>query len=729
MKKYILTLCLAIFSACFNTLAAQNRGTQDEFIGIIHIDDDPQAGGNPRTRCNRTYCEGHENISFSLNNTPHALRMEALVNSIERKGLSDWLFIQESIIKNELDTRNRHVSSTYEFARNEYFANFEKSIANTNIPILSSGRNRIINEGKSKRTLSLKDIKLLKARLQEIKNGNINRSLYANKTYNSRPMSVYKTESSINSVLNTANERFFANEVKINEDLLIRDQLNEMLRSIRAVNQLGVTDNTSKVLKNKQIGHYNNFNRWQRISLMQRYLSGLKKGSNSGNIWPKEFGTKNYLLAYAKEHRKKDIDFFHKDYWKVILKKDFGNNFLKSRDAINKYIRLRDAELTRLLNTVSININSSVDFLVSELNITKADQLKWLNNNASKAKEMESVLKLTKLNPNPNVYNSTKKNTKIRILENGTVEEMITKLKLDAYRKYLYDDEEMAYDLRVFAYQNSPGGNINAAALAFIKEALEAVKNGGEIDVEDRIINKLTNPCAKSIFEELENGIFEDDPLKPEVQISVQNNSKLNFVERILKLFNDSNKTHYTVKNSSIGAGVAAVTDGKTNVTTFHNSYLQKATKLSIARTIIHESIHAYLNSVYFSRSDLIDKPFREKLFKFASEGGYTSFNRFQHEFMSQYVKAMAYSLYKWDKIYGKGKGNNNINKPDDLLGWNYYIAMAYGGLYYIDKKTGDEIETDSFKALVPSKKDRDQIKIIIENEQNNNINSKGTKC
>ncbi len=577
MKKYILTLCLAIFSVCLSTLAAQNRGTQDEFIGIIHIDDDPIAGDNPRTKCYRTYCEGYENISFNLNNTPHALRMEALVNSIERKGLSDWLFIQESIIKNELDTRNRHVSSTYEFARNEYFANFEKSIANTNIPILSSGRNRIINEGKSKRTLSLKDIKLLKARLQEIKNGNINRSLYANKTYNGRPMSVYKTESSINSVLNTANERFFANEVKINDDLLTRDQLNEMLRSIRAVNQLGVTDNISKVLKNKQIGHYNNFNRWQRISLMQRYLSGLKKGSNSGNIWPKEFGTKNYLLAYAKEHRKKDIDFFHKDYWKVILKKDFGNNFLKSRDAINKYIRLRDAELTRLLNTVSININSSVDFLVSELNITNADQLKWLNNNPKKAIEMQNMLNLTRVDPNPNVYNSTKRNLTIRILENGTVEQMITKLKLDAYRKYLYDDEEMAYNLRVFAYQNSPSGNINNEVLAFIKEALEAVKNGGEIDVEDKIINELTGK-AKCVYDKLKN-------------------SSTGFKNMIKKFDGDFPVSHLKlIINNNLGNSTFGETQPPINFVTeiqINGGKISNISDLGAAITIVHELIHA----------------------------------------------------------------------------------------------------------------------------------------
>ena len=669
MKKYILTLCMALLSVCFTLVHAQREELpqdDDEFIedGFPgDFDEDPiKVGDLPKakTKCNRTRCEGHENISFSFNNTPHALRMEALVNSIERKGLSDWLFIQESIIKKELDGRNRHVSSTYEFARNEYFANLEKGIANRNIPSLSSGRNRVINEAKHKRTSFYKNIKLLRARLQEIKRGNITRSLYATKTYNNRPMSYYKTESSITSVLNSEQEKFYSNEVKINEDLLIRDQLGEMLKSIRAVNQLGVTDNILQVLKNKQIGYYNDFNRWHQISLMQRYLSGLKKGSNSGNIWPKEFGTNDYLLAYAKAHRKKDINIFHKEYWKVILKRDYRNNPLKSRDAINKYLRLLDAEITRLLNNVSINVNTSVDFLVSELNITDVNGLKWLNNNPEKAIEMQSLLNLTRIDPNPNVFNSTKRNLIVRILENGTVEEMITKLKLDAYRKYLYEDEKMAYNLRVFAYENSHRGIIRAKALIFIKEGLEAIKNGGTINFEEEIVNKLKGK-ANCVYLKLENN---------------------NFIKKTLgKFLGTKAPVHLIIEQDNLDEGTSGETEyGDIIKIILDIDDMKNTPSLWGAHTILHEAIHADIYRKIRVTSRLhYDRYTREYSLPDGSRAHFPTLfdyydnfpNNPQHNFMADfYREAMEKGLKEYATLIGK-------TYPDQL-----YKDIAWSGLH-----------------------------------------------
>ena len=89
---------------------------------------------------------------------------------------------------------------------------------------------------------------------------------------------------------------------------------------------------------------------------------------------------------------------------------------------------------------------------------------------------------------------------------------------------------------------------------------------------------------------------------------------------------------------------------------------------------------------------------------------------------MGQYVNAMAYSLYIWDKNYGTG-GN---------LGWDYYYAMGFGGLFYVDKDINGnpiQMETESFKELIPSQTERDKIKKILFNEQEGNTNSKGTKC
>ena len=113
---------------------------------------------------------------------------------------------------------------------------------------------------------------------------------------------------------------------------------------------------------------------------------------------------------------------------------------------------------------------------------------------------------------------------------------------------------------------------------------------------------------------------------------------------------------------------------------------------------------------------------------------------RFHHEFMGQYVNGIALSLYEWDKDYGNGKGLNYITKPDDLLGWDYYKAMAFAGLSYVKKDANGNpildsnnepirLDTDSFKELIPNEIDRNQIKKIIINESKGNNSSKGTKC
>ncbi len=71
-------------------------------------------------------------------------------------------------------------------------------------------------------------------------------------------------------------------------------------------------------------------------------------------------------------------------------------------------------------------------------------------------------------------------------------------------------------------------------------------------------------------------------------------------------------------------------------------------------------------------------------------------------------------------KIKNHGTGGN--------LGWDYYYAMAFGGLYYKDGN-GNLVETDSFKALVPDAIKRQEIKNILSNEEQGNTSSKGTKC
>ena len=213
-----------------------------------------------------------------------------------------------------------------------------------------------------------------------------------------------------------------------------------------------------------------------------------------------------------------------------------------------------------------------------------------------------------------------------------------------------------------------------------------------------------------------QRGIFEDHPLKPEVQVPVSNPLTLNFSESILKLFNDSDNTHLIIQNGNTGNS-NAYTAGAT--ITIGDTYLANATQLSIARTMIHESVHAYLNGVYYSYPDFENKTFKEKLQKYAKDKGFTDMNTFHHNFMGQYVDAMAYSLYEWDKNYGTGGS----------LGWDYYQSMAYSGMFQVDPSGNIATEIDTFIELISNASDRQAKADIILNEQKGNNEAQGTEC
>jgi hypothetical protein len=259
--------------------------------------------------------------------------------------------------------------------------------------------------------------------------------------------------------------------------------------------------------------------------------------------------------------------------------------------------------------------------------------------------------------------------------------------------------------------------NCSDDAKNFIYSGIKAEKEGAEINWEEQIINKLTDPCAKDIFTELENGIFEDHPLKPEVQVTVSNPLTLNFSESILKLFNDSDYTHLIIQNGNAGNS-NAFTVGAT--ITIGDTYLENATQLSIARTMIHESVHTYINALYSNVVTFNSFSFQQKMEKYAADNGYTiGTNEFHHNFMGQYIDAMAYSLNEWDKTYGTG-GN---------LGWEYYQSMVYSGMFQVYPSGIIATEIDTFKKLVPNESDRQAIADIIMNEQNGNNDAQGTEC
>jgi hypothetical protein len=90
------------------------------------------------------------------------------------------------------------------------------------------------------------------------------------------------------------------------------------------------------------------------------------------------------------------------------------------------------------------------------------------------------------------------------------------------------------------------------------------------------------------------------------------------------------------------------------------------------------------------------------------------------HEFMSQYVNAIAHSLYQWDLRSGS-KGNISLSYMKDL---------AWGGLTgYLDPDTNQYVRYDAFVQFAQNSNTvMNRIESIIYNEKAN-VNSQSVPC
>ncbi|MBU2526258.1 MAG: hypothetical protein KKC03_06630 [Bacteroidetes bacterium] len=225
---------------------------------------------------------------------------------------------------------------------------------------------------------------------------------------------------------------------------------------------------------------------------------------------------------------------------------------------------------------------------------------------------------------------------------------------------------------------------------------------------------------------------FVNDPLKPEIFQEASVIDLLNLqdfeqpatlAEFILSVFNASREYDYVIQVGSLSSangetGVSRKWDASKNryvlTTTISETYAKKTTKLSMARTLIHESLHAYF--VYLGYNDL---DFSKNLRDFAEAKGIDiqKGGVVHHEFMAAYVTAMASSLKRWDTANGSG------GTLDD----DYYYAMAFGGLFQVDEK-GDFVSKTDFFSTLPIEF-QNFAKEVIVNEQEGKDNAKGEKC
>ena len=133
--------------------------------------------------------------------------------------------------------------------------------------------------------------------------------------------------------------------------------------------------------------------------------------------------------------------------------------------------------------------------------------------------------------------------------------------------------------------------------------------------------------------------------------------------------------------------------------------YVENATSLAIARTIIHESIHAFLSYAYHEDTEN-EATFSILFDNYTRIQGYNT-NDAQHELMYQFTEALGESLSSWD--------GHRLNDE-------YYENLAW---------SGDMLKTDAFDRL--SNERQQAIKDANRAEgnavQNATSKAKGEKC
>ncbi|MCK7590508.1 hypothetical protein M0G43_07990 [Subsaxibacter sp. CAU 1640] len=214
----------------------------------------------------------------------------------------------------------------------------------------------------------------------------------------------------------------------------------------------------------------------------------------------------------------------------------------------------------------------------------------------------------------------------------------------------------------------------SAEAVEFAIAAIEALEDGGEVDFEREIIIGNTVPdCVKSIITDLlnDNAYLDLGDMPDEVK------QELNLSGYILDLFNNSENFQLTFKTENIPPNANGdILNAKTdrgpiygspgnffiNIT-IDSSYISNATDLAIARTIIHESVHAYI--LYTYQTEIFSDLSQAFMTLLTAAGMPEDDNPAQHQLMvDRFVNAMSNSLRNWDE--------------NSITDWNYYDYISW---------------------------------------------------
>ena len=121
----------------------------------------------------------------------------------------------------------------------------------------------------------------------------------------------------------------------------------------------------------------------------------------------------------------------------------------------------------------------------------------------------------------------------------------------------------------------------------FAQEAIEAFKNGGEVDIDKEILYLINKPCQNQVVKDV---LSISSPLTNLINVTFGANNKVNVK------FSNTNIPNANAQTNPFYYGTAS---NFTISIAFDNTFLETSTDLGIVAVTLHELVHAQLLQLY----------------------------------------------------------------------------------------------------------------------------------
>jgi hypothetical protein len=462
----------------------------DEFIDRNDKDIDEIRNNLNKNLCNNC-TEGLENFNFNFSNTSTVLLNESLAKKARERKLNQWFNHQKNnILKPEIEKALNQKFSNYDQAKDALF----KATENRNFDAYAyhprSKYNTALKRVNKTKNAQLKQLKILKVRERELKNGNINNALYADIKINNIPVNHINNLSNLDGIKKSIIAKFEPNAAQAHNYHYIAQKL----YSFSSSDLTKMLD----IAKNRKHEYHNRLDQWDQLSYMQaliyQYTYLNSQPMVLANTLPKfdyRMLDSEYIEQYAIANNTGGYSIFDA-WWIHKYAHEMANGGMQYPETIpmaeQRVKAERAKKLSELLGNASINNSHLIDRFTETFHVRDKYKLQYLNDNYE---NQQLISKMSQsLNDVASGSNSNAayiKNIKTDI-DNGAIQAgFMDKIHIDNIniKKFLYNNSSILNELQTLAGNNIQNHQFSDEIKLYIKTLLESYTtiNSNEINL------------------------------------------------------------------------------------------------------------------------------------------------------------------------------------------------------------------------------------------------------